>query len=132
MLKGLITLVTTGTVALTGAGGFTSNLTEEQQQEFIDAREASVSVLTEEEVSFVESLDGLERGEVSVEQRDEVKVIMDKLHTATVDGIEDEEILTTMDERMAERSARRESGEGRGKMRGQNKDEETEEISADL
>lgn len=116
MLTKLVSLVLAGTVAV-GTGGYASdfieNLSAEEQEAIVSAKEASVEVLTDEEKEFVATLEDKEMKDLTQEEREQVREIHRKMSDATMENITDEELKAKLDEfheeRREERKANREN-----------------------
>lgn len=122
-MQGLLALVIGGT-ALAGAGlgsSYVNNLTEAQKTELSKAKVEAVSVLTDEETSFIESLDGKKMRDLTDEERADLREIREKLHEATEELITDPSLLDSLEAhhqemtaKRAEREASRGTGNGQG------------------
>lgn len=119
MIQNLVAIIAGGAVTLgIGSGGaFTSNLTDTQKAELTSAKTAAVASLTAAEKELINSYEGKEMRDLTIEEKDELRAIKEKLHDATVAGITDEELKTEMEEhhekRMAERETRKAARESR-------------------
>lgn len=89
-------------------------MSETQAEDLTNARAAAVETLSAEEKAFISSLEGSEMRDLTLDQKNELREIKDKLHEETIANITDAELKAEMEEHHAERVANRGSGKGLG------------------